>query len=41
MTAAMAPMATHGSIHGVCMPQRREPSLLYGYGLFRVSRLTT
>ena len=40
VTCASEPTSTHGSGHSVNGCQRRSPSLVYGYGVFNVSRLT-
>ena len=41
VTCASAPISTHGSGQSVNGCQRRCPSLVYGYGVSSVSRLTT
>ena len=41
VTPAMAPIATHGSAHGVNGSHRRPPSVVYGYVDVIVSGFTT
>ena len=41
VAAAIAPIDTHGSGQGVNGSQRRDPSGVYGYGVFSSSRLIT
>ena len=41
VTSAMAPIITQGSGQAVNASQRRDPSLVYGYGVCSVSRLMT